>query len=106
VPRKLATGREFAKALEAAGIVTDLNTIERIVIDVPAHDLVRIHVQRVGDERLPSIAEMLAEPCCDLHGRNCEPEELCCKKCTEWDHPRHRGGSGCSNPILSGNGGM
>jgi hypothetical protein len=24
--------------------------------------------------------------CCDLHGRNCEPEEQCCQYCTEGRH--------------------
>lgn len=24
--------------------------------------------------------------CCDLHGRNCEPEEQCCRRCTEGRH--------------------
>lgn len=29
-------------------------------------------------------------PCCDLHGINCEPpSELCCRDCTEVDHPQH-----------------
>ena len=52
-------GREFAKALEAAGVVSDLNTIERIVIDVRADDVVHVHVQRMGTERLLSIAPLL-----------------------------------------------
>jgi len=42
-------------------------------------------------------------PCCDLHGRNCEPpSELCCWDCTEATHPEHRDGSTCSHPDLSG----
>lgn len=111
-PRKLATGREFARALEAAGIVEDLNTIERIVIDVRAGDLIKLYIQRIGDERLPLIASMLAEQCCDMHGRNCEPSELCCGECTEghhggWTDERgmqrygHPAGESCSNPDLS-----
>jgi hypothetical protein len=24
--------------------------------------------------------------CCDLHGRNCEPEEQCCRYCTAVQH--------------------
>jgi hypothetical protein len=40
--------------------------------------------------------------CCDLHGRHCEPpSELCCRLCTEHDHPAHRDGSVCSAPDLS-----
>lgn len=42
------------------------------------------------------------EPCCDLHGRICEPpSELCCKSCTEAAHPGHADGSACSAPDLS-----
>ena len=42
------------------------------------------------------------KPCCDLHGRNCEPpSELCCFLCTEADHPTHRKRGLCSNPDLS-----
>jgi len=53
-----------------------------------------------------------ATACCDLHGRNCEPEEPCCERCTEvrhagwrdeagvlrYGHPR---GEVCSAPDLS-----
>lgn len=48
----IPTGRAFAKALEEAGVVTDLNTIERIVIDVQASEPVHVYVQRFGDSRL------------------------------------------------------
>ena len=49
------------------------------------------------------VRHLLAKlPCCDLHGRNCEPpSELCCENCTEADHPAHRQLGPCSNPILS-----
>ena len=52
-------------------------------------------------------------PCCDMHGRNCEPPgDLCCGDCTEARHsmwndsdgrPRygHPPGEQCSNPDLS-----
>ena len=40
-------------------------------------------------------------PCCDLHGRNCEPpSELCCGGCTEVQHPGHTDGSICSAPDV------
>lgn len=45
------TGRMFAKALEEAGVVTDLNTVQRIVIDIDA-TLCRVYVQRIGDDKL------------------------------------------------------
>ena len=56
---------------------------------------------------------MSAAPCCDLHGRNCEPpSELCCWECTEarhsgWTDERgrqrhgHPAGEECSAPDLS-----
>lgn len=49
-------------------------------------------------------------PCCDLHGRNCEPpSELCCWSCAEAAHRMGDAatgvhladGSRCSNPDLS-----
>lgn len=44
------------------------------------------------------------DPCCDLHGRNCEQGgEECCWRCTEAYHFRiGHGGVPCSNPDLSG----
>jgi hypothetical protein len=59
---KLVSGPQFAKALEAAGIISDLDSIERVIIDIRSGDLVRVHVQHAGDERLLSVAGMLAEP--------------------------------------------
>ena len=56
---KAITGRQFAQALEAAGVVSDLSTIERIVIDVTASDFVKVYVKRIGDERLINLAELL-----------------------------------------------
>ena len=47
----IPAGRAFAKALEEAGVVSDLNTIQRIVIDIDA-DMARVYVQRIGDKRL------------------------------------------------------
>lgn len=48
------------------------------------------------------------QPCCPLHGRNCEPEEACCGRCTETSHDlqgfttgQHADGSVCSKPNLS-----
>lgn len=51
--------RELARALEAAGVVHDINSIERIVIDISASHPVRVHVQRIGDKRLIGLAEIL-----------------------------------------------
>jgi hypothetical protein len=56
----IPSGRVFAKALEEAGVVSDLDGIERIVIDVRPDDVIRVHVQRIGDWRVIDLAEMLA----------------------------------------------
>jgi hypothetical protein len=110
---ELIPGQVFARALEAAGIIEDLDAIERIVIDVRGGEPVRLYVQRLGDDRLPSIAAILAGACCDMHNRSCEPPgDLCCSACTEarhagWVDERgaqrygHPIGEGCSNPDLS-----
>ena len=50
----------FAKALEEAGVISDLDNIERIVIDVQVYQPIRVHVQRLGDERLIDLAGMIA----------------------------------------------
>lgn len=57
--KSLMHAREFAKALEGAGVVHDINSIERIVIDVRNDQLIRVHVQRFGDERLIDLAAIL-----------------------------------------------
>lgn len=51
---------------------------------------------RAAEEALPSIEDdpvakrLGIVRCCDLHGSNCEPpSELCCRYCTEANHPDH-----------------
>lgn len=53
---------------------------------------------------------MNVSPCCDLHGRTCEPpSELCCNRCAEAAHQlgdaqtgyHMADGSVCANPDLS-----
>lgn len=60
---------------------------------------------RGGGERLADLNPFIGMgPCCDMHGRNCEPpSELCCRWCTEVTHPDHRDGTTCAVPDLSGN---
>jgi hypothetical protein len=48
----IPTGRAFAKALEEAGVISDLNSITRVIIDIQPGDAVRVYVERVGDNRL------------------------------------------------------
>ena len=58
-PPSVLTTEEFAKALEAAGVISDLDTTQRIIIDLKPGHLVTIHVQRDGDKRLIDLASML-----------------------------------------------
>jgi hypothetical protein len=56
----------------------------------------------LSDVEIRTEFEKFIGPCCDLHGRNCEPpSELCCRHCTETAHPDHADESTCSNPDLS-----
>lgn len=57
---RFITGPEFARELEAAGVISDLFSIERIVIVIDAAKLVQVHVQRTGDERILAVASLLA----------------------------------------------
>lgn len=52
---------EFARALESAGVVSDLDTISRIVIDVDPGDLVKVYVERVCGPELKQVAGLLGE---------------------------------------------
>lgn len=52
----IPTSHVVAKALAEAGIVYDLDTVQRIVIDLRTNDPVRIYVQRIGG---PELAELL-----------------------------------------------
>ncbi len=62
----IPTGAAFAKALEEAGVISDLNSITRIVIDIQPGDAARVYVERIGDKRLlgafkGQLGHMLAE---------------------------------------------
>jgi hypothetical protein len=43
---------EFARHLEAAGVVDDLSTVRRVVVDAVAGEPVMVYIVRFGDERL------------------------------------------------------
>ena len=45
-------GDELCRALQAAGIIDQLDTITRVIIDAKAGELVHLYVCRYGDERL------------------------------------------------------
>lgn len=92
----IPTGAAFAKALEEAGVVSDLNSITRIVIDINGLEA-RVYVERVGDKRLLDaisgpLGMMLAEatpPEPVVHAAPFDGEQLtpCCRK-TPFDLPR------------------
>jgi hypothetical protein len=50
---------QLGQALADAGIVEDISSVRRIVIDAEAGHLVRIYVERFGDERLLKVAQTL-----------------------------------------------
>ena len=52
---------QFAKALEEAGVISDLDTITRIVIDVDPANVVQVYVQRVAGPELEQVAGLLGE---------------------------------------------
>lgn len=72
---------------------------DRLVQLIDVRPQLRAIGGRPTDPRLP---DRITEPCCDLHGRNCEPEELCCASCTEADHfSGHKLLGPCSAPNIS-----
>jgi len=52
---------QFARALEEAGVVSDLNSITRIVIDVNPADVVKVYVERVAGKPMKEVAGLLGE---------------------------------------------
>lgn len=62
---------QFARALEAAGVVSDLNSITRIVIDVDPRDAVKVYVERVAGPALTEVTGLLGEMMRD--GRAVDP---------------------------------
>lgn len=87
----IPTGAAFAKALEAAGIISDLNSITRVVIDITGAEC-HLYVERVGDKKLlyaikgplgMMLADLAAEPeyvpehaaYCDRRSAHQVPEE-------------------------------
>lgn len=59
------------------------------------------YVRPDEDEWQNRALNVVAEYCCDMHNRNCEPpSELCCWECTEIEHPRHQT-TDCIAPDLS-----
>lgn len=53
--------REIVKALDAAGVISDIDGISRIVIDIQAGALPQVFVQRDGNGALADLAPLLAE---------------------------------------------
>ena len=59
--RKWVTGPEFFRALEAAGVISDLDSITRVIIDVRPGEMVQLYVQRVAGQPLKEVAGLLGE---------------------------------------------
>jgi hypothetical protein len=58
----------------------------------------KVHVALAPGAKVTELPAAPAGPeCCDMHNEHCEPpSELCCGRCTEWDHPRHPAGVRCT----------
>ena len=52
---------QFAKALEAAGVISDLDSITRVIIDVDPRDAVKVYVQRIAGKQVNEVAGLLGE---------------------------------------------
>jgi len=50
----------FGQALADAGIIEDIDSVQRIVIDAQAGEPLMIYVQRFGDERWLDVAPLAA----------------------------------------------
>ncbi|MGH6654063.1 MAG: hypothetical protein ACRDVE_02525 [Actinocrinis sp.] len=72
---------QFAKALEAAGVVSDLNSIERIVIDVNPAEPVTVYVKRVAGPELKQVAGLLGAMMADGRAETAEPAQAHAPKC-------------------------
>ena len=56
----MTTGDAVAKALHAAGIVPDPNTIRRVVIDLQAGQVAVLHLELLADVRILDVVPTLA----------------------------------------------
>jgi hypothetical protein len=63
---------EFARALEAAGVISDLDSITRVVIDVNPGEVVTVYVERVGGPALKDVTGLLGEMMRDGRAQNPE----------------------------------
>jgi len=73
----IPTGVAFARALEKAGVISDLDSITRVVIDIQPDDTARVYVERIGDSRLLEafkgpLGMMLAEHALPGHAPGCD----------------------------------
>jgi hypothetical protein len=56
---RVITSANFHKALVAAGVVREDESLYRVVIDAKAGDIVRMYIERNGDERLLDVVPTL-----------------------------------------------
>ncbi|GIM89707.1 hypothetical protein [Paractinoplanes toevensis] len=60
-------------------------------------DGVEAELERRGILPFKSTDQEGTTPCCDLHNEHCEPPgDLCCRACTEVNHPQHPAGVACT----------
>jgi hypothetical protein len=60
------TSLPFLEALVEAGVVSNTNTITRVVIDAKVGEPLRVHVEHIGDKSLldtvPELREAMVRP--------------------------------------------
>jgi hypothetical protein len=82
---KLVTSEDFAKALEAAGLIGSLTHIQEIVIRARAGQLVTIETTQVGDDRLyglvPTLSGAKPHDCCKWAGNLHTASAACACDC-------------------------
>lgn len=107
-----ADARVIVESVNAAPVL--LKALESLIAEA-SRPAVGAQAALLGAE-LARAGHVIAElrglnvfPCCDMHGRHCEPpSELCCDQCTEAGHEfgdawrgHHADGTVCSNPDVS-----
>lgn len=99
---KVLDARTAARGLTSS-LIANAALLETPFTDEPSlSPWTRFVGPRINNLRAALGMRGVAANCCDMHGRTCEPGELCCGECTEGAHPHHVDGSFCSSPDLSG----
>lgn len=56
---KILLGHRFVQALAAAGIIPDASRVRRVVIDAQVNNVMVMHVELYGDERILDVVPTL-----------------------------------------------